>query len=742
MGNLQSMTSRAGRRSATSAADGSFAVSGLPSGKLQVEARAKGYDEATVDAEAGGNPLEIVLASRGVIEGIVVSRKTTKPVLSFDVKVARKKEMGSFADFGKNMAESLIDLTLPFVTTNGKFRIVGVNPGTLRLTVRAPEHGEQSTDWITLAEGETRKGILVYLEPEAAVEGTVVDAASGAPLPDCEVRRDAGGGNVLESMMSQVFASFEAKSDAEGRFRMGGLSGGPCRLVATHANYVDGSAPELMLDAGQTLTGVRIELEKGGEIFGSVSGGDGAPAPGAPVFCQELSRMKMKSVKCDANGDYRLAGLAPGNYTVTRLPDSFDLGSENFVADITSNLQTRSIRLKAGESVRVDFAGSTQGRAAVKGKVTQGGQPVAKAVVNVIVQSLGKAGGNGGMRSTSTDATGAYALDGLLAGPAFVQVNESDMGMAGGQSAAVATVTLRDGETARVDLEIPAGRIVGTVVDAATNAPLAGIAVYAASDGASGESMFELAMRRAATTRTDAEGKFSLRNLRSGAHRVIAGGSDFLGSGTPDHALVSKGGVVVPDSGGVVDVGTLRLPPAARIEGIVSDSSGHPLAGASVFLRDPDGNYLEEWTATSSNDSGHFEYGGVPTGRWDVVCRAPGFATAVVRNVSVREGEVATANAKLIGGTEVFADIGEVDFDKLVRLRVEVEGPEGRIPLTLFGLGDLQDLMTQPLRLDVIRLGRFGPGDYRVTGHLGEKTFEKKFHLAGEPELHIPVSLP
>ena len=120
----------------------------------------------------------------------------------------------------------------------------------------------------------------------------------------------------------------------------------------------------------------------------------------------------------------------------------------------------------------------------------------------------------------------------------------------------------------------------------------------------------------------------------------------------------------------------------------------------------------------------------------------PGHATSVARGVSVREGEVSTANFRLLGGTEVFADIGEVDFDKLVQLRLEVEGPDGRIPLTLFGLGDLQELLSQPWRLDVVRLGRFGPGEYRVTGRLGDKTFEKTFHLAGEPELHIPVSLP
>ena len=739
---LTAMSGATGRRSGRSDAEGAFVVTGLPPGRLVVEARAPGYQTASIKAEAGAEPVEIALASRGVLEGIVVSRKTTKAVTSFEIRIARRRETSSLISFSPTSAEGFIDLTLPFATPNGKFRIVGVNPGTLRLAARAPGHGEQTTDWIDLIEGETRKGILIYLEPEAVIEGKVVDAATGAPVAGAEIRRDVGGGNAIENVLAQFLASADAKSDDEGRFRLDGLVAGTHRLVASHPRYVDGAAPATEVAPGQTIADLRIALERGGEIFGTVAGPGGAPAPGAAVICQELTRFKMRSVKADVRGEYRIPGLAAGSYTVTRMPESFDFSGENFIADITSSMQTHNVRLKPGESLRVDFTPALQGSASVRGTVRQAGTPAAGAMVVVFAQATGEEAGTGGMRTGMTGADGSYRIDGLIAGPAFVQVNQADLGMEGGQSAAIATATLREGETTTIDLEIPAGAVTGRVVDGLTGEPLAGVAVYAATAGEAGESMLELAMRRAATVRTDEKGAFRLRNLRGGVHRVVAGGSDLFAGGSTRHALVHRDGVAVPD-GGTVDVGTLRLPPAAAIEGVVTDAAGRTLSGASIFLRDAgSGAYLEEWTAITSSDSGRFEYRGVPGGRWDVVCRAPGHATAVVRGVSAREGEVAGVSVKLIGGTEVFAHLGDFDFDKLVHLRLEVEGPEGRIPLTLFGLGDLQDLLARPWRPDVVRLGRFGPGRYVVRGRLGERTFEKTFELAGEPELHVPVSLP
>jgi uncharacterized GH25 family protein len=735
--NMSSMMHAGERRWQPADDEGRFTLGGLPDGKLVCEAHAKGYRDGRATVEKDAAECRIELSTRGAIEGVVVSKKTGKPVTRFDAKVVRERK--STGIFDPTASLNFIDVTVPFATPNGKFRLAGVNPGRLRLIFSAAEHGEQATDWLDVAEGEIKKGVVVFLEAEAVVEGTVVEAGGGAPVEGAGVER-ASGSNPLEAMMARIFAAEPLRSDAQGRFRIGGLSAGSTQFVASKEGFVEASSDELELAAGQTVAGVRIELARGGEIWGVVSDTSGAPQPGASLMCQEVAHMKMHSVKSDDKGEYHVKGLAAGAFTVSRMPSQIDLGRENFVSEISSLVETRSVRLKAGETMRIDFGGASRGGAALDGRVMQSGAPVAGALINVFTTPAGDAAAATGLKQATTAADGTFAVAGLTPGSGFVQVNGPEFGLNGSASAAAQPIHLSDGETTHVELVIPTGGLGGTVVDAATGAPLSGVAVYAAS-AEPGANLLELATRRAAAVHTDANGAFLVKHLRDGRYVLTAGATDLMSSAPADHAVVRTAPIDVAD-GRVGDVGAIRLPQGGRVEGTITDHSGKGLAGASVFLRAGGGDFLEEWTATTSDAGGRFAYGGVPNGVWDVVARAPGHAVAVARGVRVAEGSTAGVRLELLGGTEVFGDVGEVAVERLFNLKIEVEGPQGRIPLTLFGLGDLTDLLAHPPRPDVVRLGRFGPGDYRVHGALDGKSFEKKFTLKGEPELHIPLELP
>jgi hypothetical protein len=735
--NLQSQMRVGDRRWLPADAQGQFTLSGLPEGKLVCEARAKGYRNGRATLEKDASECRVVLTTRGAIEGIVVSKKSGKPVTRFDVKVAREKKLTGFMD--PTAAESLIDVNVPFATPNGKFRLAGVNPGRLQLVFHAAEHGEQRTDWLDIVEGETKKGIVIFLEAEAVVEGVVIEAAGGAPVEGASVAHDAGA-SPIEAMMSQLFAAESPKSDAQGHFRIGGLAAGTARFVASKDGFVEAATDDVELVAGQTTTTVRLELARGGEIWGVVNDPAGAPEAGVSVMCQDTTRLKMHNVKSDERGEYHVKGLAGGNFSVTRMPAKLDLGNENFISEVTNSIETHTVKLKAGETLRVDFTGPKRGGATLTGSVTQGGSAVAGAMVNVFTTAGDDPSAASGLKSATTGKDGTFELAGLAAGSGFVQVNGPDFGMDGGASAATQPVRLTEGQTTRVDLVIPTGGLKGKVVDAATGAALAGVAVYAAS-AEPGANLLELATRRAAAVHTNANGEFTVKHLRNGRYVLTAGGSDLMTSSPADHAVVRTPALDVAE-GRDCDAGTIRLPQGGKIEGSITDRAGKALTGASVFMRGGDGEFLEEWTATSSDSSGHFAYGGVPNGVWDVIARAPGHAVAVARGIRVGEGALVNVRIQLLGGTEVFADIGDVALEKLFSLKIEVEGPEGRIPLTLFGMGDLTDLLAHPPRPDVVRLGRFNPGEYRVHGALDGKSFEKRFTLKGEPELHIPVELP
>ena len=76
------------------------------------------------------------------------------------------------------------------------------------------------------------------------------------------------------------------------------------------------------------------------------------------------------------------------------------------------------------------------------------------------------------------------------------------------------------------------------------------------------------------------------------------------------------------------DLGEILLEPGARVRGVVSDSSGRPVANAQVFLGDESELGILETKVRSSVD-GVFEIGGVSTRSATLVVHAPGFAPVV-----------------------------------------------------------------------------------------------------------------
>ncbi|MSR46012.1 MAG: hypothetical protein EXS13_02925 [Planctomycetes bacterium] len=727
-----------GRRQATTDADGRFLLLGLGAGQFDVTARAIGYDEATVSAAAGGPPIEIVLPTRGAFEGIVISQQSGKPLHEFTLHLERKSTGGG-GMFDVADMQRTVPLSLAFAHEQGKFRVAGVAPGELRIAITAAGHGRWQGAWFTLADGTTRKGIIATLGPEAVIEGIVVAAADGAPIAGAQLRLVAADQAMMQKLIAGMLGDTAATSGADGRFRIGELGAGSHKLAVKKDRFVETEPPAITLAEGETSALLRIELASGAEIFGNVVDADGHPLAGASLMCQDIARMAIRSAKSDAAGNYRFEGLAPGNFALTRMPAEMAIGSDKFFEQMQGQIETRTIKLSAGESLRVDFGAQIKGSAVLVGRVVSGGAPVPDALVQVIASEQGGKVGSvgGGVAMGTCDHDGRFRVERLHAGRAFAQVNLGDPG-GGGMNAVLVPVLLEAGATTEVTLEVPAASVSGEVLEVGSRKPLAGIAVYVGAAPDAPTAGIEMAMRRSLAVRTDANGKFRLDHVRPGRCRVVAGAGDLLGGGSSDYGVGSSP-IVVP-AVGAVDAGTLLLAPAARISGQLVDGTGKPLAQGSIFLRDAaTGGYLEEWSSTSSDENGEFEYAGVPEGSWDVVARAPGYATAVARGISARPGGINRTRIKLVGGTEVFALLNAVPFADLLTLSAAVDGPDGAIPLTLFGLSELADAMQQPWQPDVVRLGRFGPGRYRVHGQLRGTPFEQTFELAGEPELRIPI---
>ena len=86
------------------------------------------------------------------------------------------------------------------------------------------------------------------------------------------------------------------------------------------------------------------------------------------------------------------------------------------------------------------------------------------------------------------------------------------------------------------------------------------------------------------------------------------------------------------------------LSATGRIAGTLRDTSGAVIAGAKVELRSSVSGLRK---AVVTDPQGHFVFESLPAGHYQLVVFAPGFATGVIRDLSIHPGSVEAANLTL-----------------------------------------------------------------------------------------------
>jgi hypothetical protein len=147
-----------------------------------------------------------------------------------------------------------------------------------------------------------------------------------------------------------------------------------------------------------------------GQVFGFLLNDAGTGINGVTV---ELKGEKFtRRVQTGVTGKFAFTGLAPGNYSVATLPDSYPAGYA------LQNLATQSIAVESGKPASTQFTvkalRSISGRVLVYDKTTLQTVPVAGAVVRLKELSL----------ETKTGSTGAYIFRNLAAGTYTVAVEQ------------------------------------------------------------------------------------------------------------------------------------------------------------------------------------------------------------------------------------------------------------------------------------------------------------------------------
>ena len=430
----------------STAADGSYQVSGLNEGTFKVRASGAGFstryfggdgfgDAAEVDVQLGepSDGVDFALEGRpGSVEGQVVA---DDPTGAFAILVRTAESIDGATDAEVQRAE---------VAPDGTFLFPEVpSPAIYELQISKPGFTAEPRP-VRLAGGEAAQGIEIILREG---NGTISGAVLGPAGPLGNVTIEATDGVASISTVSLT---------------TGDLGAFTLRDLPTPGTYTvtfsrEGFATEslsIALNEIVTVEDVSVRLVPAeGTIEGIVRSADGSALGGATITVSggEVSRTTT-SASVDIPGSYRLDELpTPGTYTVT-------FSAPGYIS------QTRAVDLEsvAGTSAAVAIdAVLVRSVAEVTGTVTAAGVEVALARVTV----------TNGVTTyttiTANDPSGVYHLAGIPAGVYTLTVERT------GSATASRLISLDAGDVLDLDIALePQASISGIIYDDNDGSPI------------------------------------------------------------------------------------------------------------------------------------------------------------------------------------------------------------------------------------------------------------------------------
>lgn len=413
---------------------GLYCVEDLGNRAVGIKFTHSGYADAHLaDVPVGTMDADVVMLRYGSISGIVMDASTLEPVHDFTVATTTEYENLDGVLFERQASDS-------FSSEGGEFVIENVQPGVVRVTTSASGYTQQELREIVVQSGEVTSGIEFLLSRGYVVRGTVVAASDSHPV--------AGADVYLGGIPDQRYKKQKVKvlTAADGSFVLNGVPAGEQALGVRHQDFAPTSVA-VTVDEGE-VTDVTIELRTGGIIAGYVTQNDIA-SPGASMILNPQTQGPwQQSARTDSEGYYRFKGLVTGVYSI--------------IAALTGSSGSRpmlsaTVEVEEGYIAEKNFDFTT-GTGVIEGYITENGEPVSGVDANVLVISA-KTGQIAGR--SAVDASGFYGVEGLAADSYRVSVSavysiaEGDGWSRGGaRNIGGASVQLKDGATARVDIEI------------------------------------------------------------------------------------------------------------------------------------------------------------------------------------------------------------------------------------------------------------------------------------------------
>jgi uncharacterized GH25 family protein len=457
------------RQETFSAEDGSYRIDDLPPGRYTVEGRAsdRAPDRQVGVQVAGGEVAGVATLVLGMglsVQGRVVALVDGEPLAGAEVE-ARLEQRQLFETAPDHQR---------FATTDeeGRFRITGLEAGSLMLRARHPEFAP-AEQRVELQQGAADADVILGLSSGGTLRGGV-RGADGEP---------AAGRRIAVKRETDVDIGI---TDEQGRYELQRLMPGSYSATLLPAS---GAVTRLDMKTAvireSEVTILDFDETRRISLSGTVFHG-GQPVTGAEMFfANTFSLTDFSIAHSDSEGRYEVGLQEPGRYRV--LLETGPAG--------TSGGASTEITVPDELHVIQDIHLGGDG---VSGTVLDSeSRPLAGAVVSASPDGAGP--NESGFLVAATDAQGQYSIQGLRAG--VYRVTATAVGFRIGEAYPVEIAAGSDG--AHVDFKLEAGNTMrGRVVDEFDRG-LASVAVVAGPAGS-------VDSWGAATAVTDINGTFQL----------------------------------------------------------------------------------------------------------------------------------------------------------------------------------------------------------------------------------------
>jgi protocatechuate 3,4-dioxygenase beta subunit/5-hydroxyisourate hydrolase-like protein (transthyretin family) len=632
------------------AEDGSFVLEDVPPGRWTVEVSAEGFQPGTasgvvVEEGRSAEGIDVALSKGGTITGQVVESGSGRPILDATVRAERSggaERRGMPRVLGGGGNEAMTD-------AEGRYEITGLAPGTWTVTASHPEWSEATVS-VELEDAPVIADLRLGLG--ATIAGVVL--AAGRPVAGAEVALGGAG----EAGFRGFGGGESSLTGEDGRFRFERLSPGRYTLSAMLRSQ--SSAPVEAVVTGDGTQEVTLTLSEGAVIHGAVSGLPDAQLGGVSVIASGPDGY-FTSTRSGADGTFELTGVPEGSITLRASAGDFVTSTRT--ASTTVGIEAgqldayAEILFEAGYRVEV--------------RVSRSGQGVPDTFVNAFPES-----GGGRAASGRTDEMGTCVLEGLQDGRYSV--------LASLQNGPPVRDTVELSGDTTVDLEIPAARIFGTVVDAGTGQPLGDVSVRL-------EETDNSRFRFANLASSDSSGRFALEDVEPRTYRVTFQ--------KPAYETETRQVNAAEDREVSVEM--------RRGEGLGLEARdgvfGTPLRGLMVRVVDPGG--IAVFSGMVPLDSqGRGEVPSVKPGSYELRLSSSGYAPLVRPGVMVPSSALAFA---LTPGGTLEIRVG-TDTLALPQPEARLYRPDGRVYLpSIFSTDGVIPLGSPVRRMEHVAPGRY-----------------------------------